>query len=42
MHDMQGIPHDEIAKVVGVSVGTVRRGCFMPGNSYGGFREYMR
>ena len=28
MHDMQGIPHDEIAKVVGVSVGTVRSRLF--------------
>jgi RNA polymerase sigma factor (sigma-70 family) len=28
MHDMQGIPHDEIAKVVGASVGTVRSRLF--------------
>jgi RNA polymerase sigma-70 factor (ECF subfamily) len=28
MHDMQGIPHDEIANVVGVSVGTVRSRLF--------------
>ncbi len=28
MHDMQGIPHNEIAKVVGVSVGTVRSRLF--------------
>lgn len=28
MHDMQGIPHDEIATVVGVSVGTVRSRLF--------------
>jgi RNA polymerase sigma-70 factor (ECF subfamily) len=28
MHDMQGMPHDEIAKVVGVSVGTVRSRLF--------------
>ncbi|QBG49341.1 sigma-70 family RNA polymerase sigma factor [Verrucomicrobia bacterium S94] len=28
MHDMQGIPHEEIAKVVGASVGTVRSRLF--------------
>ena len=28
MHDMQGIPHDEIAKVVGASVGTIRSRLF--------------
>ena len=28
MHDMQGIPHDEIAKVVNASVGTVRSRLF--------------
>ncbi|MDF7801460.1 sigma-70 family RNA polymerase sigma factor [Pontiellaceae bacterium B1224] len=28
MHDMQGIPHDEIAKIVGASVGTVRSRLF--------------
>jgi RNA polymerase sigma factor (sigma-70 family) len=28
MHDMQGIPHEEIAKVVGSSVGTVRSRLF--------------
>jgi RNA polymerase sigma-70 factor (ECF subfamily) len=28
MHDMQGIPHDEIAKVVGVSSGTIRSRLF--------------
>ena len=28
MHDMQGIPHSEIAKVVGASVGTVRSRLF--------------
>jgi len=28
MHDMQGVPHDEIAKVVGASVGTVRSRLF--------------
>jgi len=28
MHDMQGIPHDKIAKVVGASVGTVRSRLF--------------
>jgi RNA polymerase sigma-70 factor (ECF subfamily) len=28
MHDMQGIPHDKIANVVGVSVGTVRSRLF--------------
>ncbi len=28
MHDMQGIPHDDIAKVVGASVGTVRSRLF--------------
>ncbi|MFL2876390.1 MAG: sigma-70 family RNA polymerase sigma factor [Pontiellaceae bacterium] len=28
MHDMQGMPHDEIAKVVGVSVGTIRSRLF--------------
>ncbi len=28
MHDMQGIPHEQIAKVVGASVGTVRSRLF--------------
>lgn len=28
MHDMEGIPHEEIAKVVGASVGTVRSRLF--------------
>lgn len=28
MHDMQGIPHEDIAKVVGASVGTVRSRLF--------------
>ncbi len=28
MHDMQGIPHEEIAKVVGASVGTIRSRLF--------------
>ncbi len=28
LHDMQGIPHDEIAKMVGASVGTVRSRLF--------------
>lgn len=28
MHDMQGIPHEEISKVVGASVGTVRSRLF--------------
>lgn len=28
MHDMQGMPHEEIAKVVGASVGTVRSRLF--------------
>jgi len=28
MHDMQGIPHEEIAKMVGASVGTVRSRLF--------------
>ncbi len=28
MHDMQGVPHEEIAKVVGASVGTVRSRLF--------------
>jgi RNA polymerase sigma factor (sigma-70 family) len=28
MHDMQGIPHEEIAKVVGSSVGTIRSRLF--------------
>jgi RNA polymerase sigma-70 factor (ECF subfamily) len=28
MHDMQGIPHEEIAKIVGASVGTVRSRLF--------------
>ena len=28
MHDMQGIPHEEIAKMVGTSVGTVRSRLF--------------
>lgn len=28
MHDMQGLPHDEIAKIVGASVGTVRSRLF--------------
>lgn len=28
MHDMQGIPHDQIAKAVGASVGTVRSRLF--------------
>ena len=28
MHDIEGIPHDEIAKIVGVSVGTIRSRLF--------------
>ncbi|MEI6891931.1 MAG: sigma-70 family RNA polymerase sigma factor [Pontiella sp.] len=28
LHDMQGVPHDEIAKIVGASVGTVRSRLF--------------
>jgi RNA polymerase sigma-70 factor (ECF subfamily) len=28
LHDMQGIPHEEIAKMLGASVGTVRSRLF--------------
>ena len=43
MHDMQGIPHDEIAKVVGVSVGTVRSRLFYARRQLqADLGEYMR
>ena len=43
MHDMQGIPHDEIAKVVGVSVGTVRSRLFYARQQLqADLGEYMR
>lgn len=43
MHDMQGMPHDEIAKVVGVSVGTVRSRLFYARRQLqADLGEYMR
>ena len=43
MHDMQGMPHDEIAKVVGVSVGTIRSRLFYARRQLqADLGEYMR